>query len=129
MKYGHSYSEWGSVLGGIPQGSVLEPLLFLVYVNDMPLQVKNGVLVQFADDTCIIGSGKTHEEVSELLCNDLCSLSSWIRDSHMEVNVRKSNVMWFNVCSIRSFKSPPISLNGSLLSQVSTHKYLGAHAH
>ena len=102
-------------------------LLFLVYVNDMPLQVKNGVLVQFADDTCIICSGKTHEEVSELLCNDLCSLSSRIRDSHMEVNVRKSNLMWFNVCSIRSFKSPPISLNGSLLSQVSTNKYLCVH--
>ena len=76
VKYGHSYSEWGSVLGGIVQGSALGPLLFLIYVNDMPLQVKNDVLVQFADDTCIICSGKTHEEVSELLCNDLCSLSS-----------------------------------------------------
>ena len=73
----------------------------------------------------MICSGKTHEEVSEMLCNDLCSLSSWIRNSHMEVNVRKSNVMWFHVCSIKGFKPPLISLNGSPLSQVSTHKYLG----
>ena len=55
--------------------------------------IKNGDLVQFADDTCIICSGRTHKEVSEMLCNDLCSLSSWIRNSHMEVNVKKSNVM------------------------------------
>ena len=82
-------------------------------------------MVHFADDTCIICSGKTHQEVSEVLCNDLCSLSSWIRDNHMEVNVRKSNVMWFNVLSIKGFKSPLISSNGSPLSQVSIHKHLG----
>ena len=67
VKYNNSYSEWGSVLGGILQGSALGPLLFLVYVNDMPLQVKNGDLVQFADDTCIICSCRTHKEVSEML--------------------------------------------------------------
>ena len=87
--------------------------------------MKDGGLVQFADDTCIICSGKTRKEVSEMLCSDLCSLSSWIRDSHMEINVKKSNIMWFSVRSIKGFRSPPISLNGSPLSQVSTHKYLG----
>ena len=104
VKCDNSYSEWGSVLGGIPQGSALGPLLFLVYVNDMPLQVKDGGLVQFADDTCIICSGKTRKEVSEMLCSDLCSLSSWIRDSHMEINVKKSNIMWFSVRSIKGFR-------------------------
>ena len=84
--------------------------MFLVYVNDIPLQVKNGDLVQFADDTCIVCSGRTHKEVSEMLCNDLCSLSSWPRNSHMEVNVKKSNVMWFNVRSSKCSEIPPILL-------------------
>ena len=49
-------SEWGPVMGGIPQGIALGPLLLLIYVNDMPLAViiKHCCLMQFADDTCLI---------------------------------------------------------------------------
>ena len=75
------------------------------------------------DNSFSINTQVLYSDVSEMLCNDLCSLSSWIRDSHMEVNVRKSNVMWSNVRSIKGFKSPLI-LNWSPLSQVSTHIYL-----
>ena len=86
-------------MSGIPQGSVLRLLLFLVYVNDMPLQVKNGDLVQFADDTCIICSGRTHKEVSEMLCNDFCSLSSWtihrFKLSFSQKFFRSKGVYWW----------------------------------
>ena len=59
--------DWETVLGGIPQGSALGHLLFLINVNDMPLQVKNGVLVQFSDDTCLICCGDDHSSVVTLL--------------------------------------------------------------
>ena len=57
VKIHNSYSTWGLVKGGIPQGSALGPLLFLVYVNDMPSQIKHGKLLQYADDTALICSG------------------------------------------------------------------------
>ena len=54
VKRNHLSFGWGPVLGGIPQESALGPLLLLIYVNDILLQMQNGSLLQFIDDTCVI---------------------------------------------------------------------------
>ena len=126
VKCGDSFSDWGAVRGGIPQGSALGPLLFLIYVNDMPDQVQHGVLLQFADDTCLICCGKSYEETSVLLTEDLTLLSQWIVTNHMQVNVNKSSVMWFYIKQSKRRAPPPsVYLGGLLLQQVDRHKYLG----
>ena len=51
-----SFFDWAFMKGGIPQGSALGPLLYLIYVNDIPSQVTGGLLLQYADDTTIICS-------------------------------------------------------------------------
>ena len=78
---------------GIPKRSVLEPLLFLIYVNDMPLQIQNASLLQFADHTCMICCGNDHTQVNDFLCSDLDSLTKWITTSKMQVNVEKSDFL------------------------------------
>ena len=75
VKCGAKFSDWDSVLGGIPQGSGLGPL---IYVNDMPLQVKHSCLLQFADDTCLICRGQSPTAVGKMLNVDLCLLSNWV---------------------------------------------------
>ena len=56
IKRSNTFSDWMEVRGGIPQGSALGPLLFLVYMNLLPSQVTQGLLLQYADDTTLICS-------------------------------------------------------------------------
>ena len=109
VKCDDSFSDWGAVKGGIPQGSALGPLLFLIYVNDMPNQVQHGALLQFADDTSLICCGKPYEETSVLLTEDLTLLPQWIVTSHMQVNVDKSSAMWFYIKQAKCRTPPPLS--------------------
>ena len=93
----------------------------------MSLQIQNGTLLQFADDTCLICCGDNHTQGKDSLYSDLAFLAGWIAASKMQVNVGKSSVIWF---SVKSFKSstvvPPILLEGTPLVNVTKQqKYLG----
>ena len=70
---------------GVPQGSILGPLLFLLYVNDMP-QAVNSELLLYADDTCLIYMGKNIQKIEEQLNSDFTSLCEWFIDNKLSVH-------------------------------------------
>ena len=70
---------------GVPQGSILGPLLFLLYVNDMP-QAVNSELLLYADDTCLIYMGKDIQKIEEQLNSDFTSLYEWFIDNKLSVH-------------------------------------------
>jgi len=86
-----SSSDWIKVLSGVPQGSVLGHILFLVYINDVDLEVQNDIL-KFADDTKLYGI-VTNIAQAESMQQDLNGLIRWTSQWQMKFNVDKCSVM------------------------------------
>jgi hypothetical protein len=91
VKIGDSFSEWSQILSGVPQGSVLGPMLFLVYINDLPDALISCIKL-FADDTKLYSSVSSNTNI-DLLESDLQSLMNWSGDWDMEFNASKCSVL------------------------------------
>ena len=85
MNVGKEYSSPGKLSCGVPQGSILGPLLFLLYVNDMP-QAVNSELLLYADDTCLIYTAKDTKTIEEQLNSDFNSLCEWFIDNKLSIH-------------------------------------------
>ena len=83
------------VLCGVPQGSVLGPLLFLLYINDICNVSKLLKLILFADDTNLFRSGLNLEELCKEISNELSKLNKWFKVNKLSLNVSKTNFMIF----------------------------------
>ena len=78
---------------GVTQGSVLGPLLFILYSNDVPNSIKHSTSVLFADDTTIYCGGNDICCLFEQVNNDLCQLSDWFRSNKLSINANKTKYM------------------------------------
>ena len=84
-------SKWSEVTSGVPQGSVLGPLLFLIYINDLDSGIVSK-LVKFADDTKIGGVANT-VSAAKVIQNDLDSIQNWADTWQMTFNREKCKVL------------------------------------
>ena len=91
---GHN-SQKRPVEHGVPQGSVLGPLLFLIYINDLPNAIKNSETNLFADDTCLLSSDSNPEHLETKINADLADLSSWLKANKISLNATKTEVLLF----------------------------------
>ena len=111
------------VLSGVPQGSVLGPVLFLIFINDLPDNIRSSVR-QFADD-CVLYRNIKSPLDCQILQDDLNSLAKWELDWQMKFNVSKCHSMRVT----RLHPSRHIEFNYTLhqqtLEQVQSAKYLG----
>ena len=86
VNLGNCYSDSSNITCGVPQGSILEPLLFLIYVNDMPQAVKTNLFL-YADDSCLIFQGKDVIEIEKQLNRDFTNICEWIVDNRLSIHV------------------------------------------
>jgi len=92
VKVKPEFSDSAAVLSGVPQGSVLGPLLFLIFINDLPQWMRNSMVLMFADDTKISCRVRDEKDCA-LLQKDLDYLMKWTKDWHLDFNTEECKAM------------------------------------
>lgn len=118
------------LLQGVPQGSILGPILFLLFVNDMPLSIRDSTLDVYADDTTLskCSSWENVPHLTQALNQDLKRLDEWSARNKMFINSQKTKSMLVTGKRLRNLlasTSIDVSLNGSNIEHVTDFKLLG----
>ena len=122
VSIGQSTSPKLPVISGVPQGSILGPVLFLIFVNDLPSTLSRSKVLLFADDTkCIMPICSLQDCLN--LQTDLSRLSDWCSTWNLPLNEEKCSVIHFKPRSSPS--SFNYHLNGKQISSIAAHKDLG----
>ena len=114
-----SYSDYSPIESGVPQGSVLGPLLFLVYINDLERNIKSNVKF-FADDTMLFSLVKDPVTSANDLNHDLDMIYQWTHQWKMEFNpdpTKQATEILFS-CKEKGVNHPQLIFNGSTVVQV-----------
>ena len=122
--YANGYkSNTETVNIGVPQGSTLGPLLFLIYVNDMKYGSKILKFIQFADDTTILLTHPDILELNRLLEIEATKVIKWLSANKLIINLTKTHSMLFT--NKRGNLTLSMSINGIIVEEKSTTKFLG----
>ena len=115
-------------LCGIPQGSILGPLLFILYVNELPKYVNNVKVSMYADDTAIYYSSKDVNDIVRIMNNDLNNVDNWLASNKLSLNVNKTHFMLIgtpqklaHLCN----DDLNVNIKGNRLQRVNHCKHLG----
>ena len=119
------HSSFIKVESGVPQGTVLGPLLFLVYINDLPNNITQGSTVRLFADDCILYREIRTMQDQLILQNDLNKLKEWADKWGMKFNPSKCEIM--RICHNRTPLERFYTLSGQVLKQVNKTKYLGVY--
>ena len=96
VRVGSSYSEWVEIILGVPQRSILEPILFNVFINDLLLFIKETDICNFADDTTLYACGKELDTISFKLEIETNRAMQWLKDNEMVANPSKFQLMFLS---------------------------------
>ena len=122
-------SSQSNLLCGVPQGSILGPLLFLIYINDLPNCLKFTNPCLYADDTQIFSSSFDSGVLGNNINSDLKNLSDWLTVNKLQFHPLKTKLMvvvsTYNLNTKSRELSNVISIDSNLVSRVPSNKYLG----
>src|SRR5688572_15107072 len=121
-----AYSMMRTVRLGVPQGSNLGPILFLIFINDLPNASPLLYFVLFADDTNIFYSHSSLADLYQIVNAQLIHIADWFRANKLSLNLDKTNYILFRSHrKLSSINSYTLCIDGYPITQVTSSKFLG----
>ena len=122
-------SDMKSIRNGVPQGSILGPLLFLIYINDFPNSSKLFNFLMYADDTtlfcCLEDITSDNKEL--VLNNELQCVHSWLKANRLSLNVKKTKYMLFRKQKRSGIRELNLRISNDAIQSVNDFNFLGLH--
>ena len=125
VKYKSVQSQSLTITCGVPQGSVLGPLLFLIYMNDVSRCSKKLSFILFADDTNLFYSHKNVDILYNTMNQELKNITSWLSCNKLSLNVKKTHFMVFKTKRKKLDQVFEIKINDQQIDKVNYTKFLG----
>ena len=126
VHFGKHLSSSQAIHFGVPQGSILGPLLFVLYINDLPQCLENCFINMYADDTVLYSTSPCTLEINRVVQDDLNRVAQWMESNKLILNQSKTKSMLFG--SRQNLAKSPnfcIQLHGKVLERVAKFSYLG----
>ena len=130
VAYNDMLTDFLPITCGVPQGSILGPLLFLIYVNDMFRSISKLDMIMFADDTNLFITGSNIKSLFKIMNEQLERINEWFKANKLSLNIKKTKYTFF--CSHLDedeipLKLPNLEINQSIIHRVRTTKFLGVY--
>ena len=129
VEVGNNSSSKKPIKSGVPQGSILGPLLFIIFFNDLENTIHKSQIIQFADDTVIFFNAKTISEIEDALNSDLSAIVSYCKLNELILNFEKGKTEVLLLGTAQRLKKYGSTLNivhdNTIVNQVTQYCYLG----
>ena len=118
-------SAMQNITCGVPQGSILGPLLFLIFINDLSEQSTIIRFILYADDTTMLISGDNIRNTTDLLNRELLKINQWFKSNHLFINIAKTNFLVFSSKPSIINNHFQLRFNNTSIKRVDKTKFLG----